>query len=77
MSENLKAILECVPFLLLVNGKFTVNTGRLLETILIAVLGGFLSAYITVKNLEVRINQLEAKVDKIYTDIYKPSLYSK
>ncbi len=74
MSENLKAILDCIPFMLSVNGKFTVNTGRLLETILIAVLGGFLSAYITVKNLEVRINQLEAKVDKIYSDIYKPSL---
>ena len=77
MSENLKAILESVPFVLLVNGKFTVNTGRVLETILIAVIGGLLSAYTTVKNLEVRINQLEAKVDKIYADIYKPSLSSK
>ena len=34
--------------------------------------GGLFSGYVAVKVIEVKIDALEKKVDKIYSDIYRP-----
>lgn len=65
--------LQYIPFLMLgFDGKIKVNTTRIMEAIIYAVIGGLMSGYISVKIMEIKISELEKKVDKIYSDIYVP-----
>ena len=67
--------LQYIPFLMMTTeGKIKVNTTRILEAIIYAVIGGLMSGYISVKIMEVKILELEKKVDKIYNDIYVPRM---
>lgn len=70
----LHGLTASMPFIMSLEGKLKLNMARIMETIIFAVVGGLLSSYVTVKVMEVRLDQLEKKVDKIYTDIYKPML---
>ena len=67
-------ILPCLPFFMSVSSKTQVNVSRIIEAIIIAILAGSLSAYMTLQNIELRMMMIEEKVDKIYTDIYKPHI---
>ena len=73
MSEKLHHLLGSLPFLLMsFDGKISVNKTRIIESIIYAVVGGLFSGYVAVKVIEVKIDMLEKKVDKIYEDIYRP-----
>ena len=75
MSEKLHHLLGSLPFLLMsFDGKISVNKTRIIESIIYAVVGGLFSGWVAVKVIEVKIDVLEKKVDKIYEDIYRPSL---
>lgn len=70
--------LQYIPFLMLnFDGKIKVNTTRIMEAVIYAVIGGLMSGYISVEIMEAKLNALEIKVDKIYTDIYRPVLPSR
>ena len=75
----------CIPFLLLTvhDGKMRVslNFSRILEMIVMAVVLGGLTLYVTTEVLEVKlegvkveVREVKQKVDQIYRDIYKPSI---
>ena len=73
MSEKLHHLLGSLPFLLMsFDGKISVNKTRIIESIIYAVVGGLFSGYVAVKVIEVKIDVLEKKVDRIITDFYKP-----
>lgn len=65
-------IIDSVPFLAMSTGKAHLNVGRIIEAVLIAVIAGGLSAYITVQKIELKLQYLEQKVDKMYADVYAP-----
>ena len=66
-------LLEYVPFVVLSTGKPHLNFSKIAEALIIAIVAGGLSAYITVQKLDLRLQYLEGKVDKLYSDVYKPS----
>lgn len=79
MSEKLHHLLGSLPFLLMtMDGKIKGNKTRLIETaLIIGVLAGM--GYMALKGIEGKLTAIEksieltnVKVDKIYTDIYKP-----
>ena len=71
---------DMLPFMsFTAGGGVGLNKARLTEALIIAVIAGGFSAYISNKVQEVKLEYIEAqlerveiKVDKIYTDIYKP-----
>ena len=77
--------LGCIPFLLLTvhdgKMKISLNFSRIVEMIVMAVVLGGLTLYVTTSVLEVKLEGVQAEVrdvkrlvDKIYNDIYKPSI---
>ena len=56
------------------DGKISVNKIRIIESIIYAVVGGLFSGWVAVKVIEVKIDVLEKKVDRIITDFYKPRI---
>ncbi len=70
--EHWSRLLDYIPFVAMVNGKITVNTARLVEAAIIAIVTGFLTSYITLAKMEIRVANIEKKIDKIYEDIYAP-----
>ena len=75
MPEKLIHFLGSLPFMLITaDGRAHVNKIRIIESIIYAVVGGLFSGYVAVKIIEVKLDMLEKKVDKIYSDIYRPSL---
>ena len=64
--------LDYMPFIALVNGKITINGTRILEALIISIVGGALAAYITVAKLEVRMQNIEKKLERIERDFYTP-----
>lgn len=68
--------LNCIPFILMVkNGgpnKIELNLNRIIEAVIIAAITAAVIGY-TVRD---DIQRIEAKVDKIYTDIYMPTMPS-
>lgn len=66
---------ECIPFFLLAKngGKVELNLSRVLEAVIIAVITAAIIGW-TVKG---DIQRIEAKVDKIYSDIYSPTIGSR
>ena len=75
MSEKLHHLLGSLPFLLMsLDGKISVNKTRIIESIIYAVVGGLFSGWVAVKVIEVKIDVLEKKVDRIITDFYKPRI---
>ena len=72
MPEN---FMQYIPFLMMTTeGKIKVNTTRILEAIIYAVIGGLMSGYISIKIMQVEIQEIKRKVDKIYEDIYVPRI---
>ena len=67
-------IMEYIPFLAMTQpgGRLRLNFSRIVEAVIIAIVAGGLSAYITVQKIELKLTYLEQKVDKIYTDVYAP-----
>ena len=61
------------PFILAIEGKPKINTSRVIEAVIISLLGGVVAGYIAVQKLEVKVDILTQKVDKIYNDIYRPT----
>ena len=73
MQDQLFAILGGLPFFLLsTDGHVKINKSRIIEAVIIAVIGGLVAGYVSVKQLEVKMDILQKKVDTIYEDIYKP-----
>ena len=68
-------ILDYIPFLAMTQtGKGPhLNFSRIIEAVVIAIIAGTLSAYITVQKIELKLSYIEQKVDKIYSDVYKPT----
>ena len=72
---------EYIPFIALTgNGKITMNFARVIEALIIGVLAGVFAGYISIKQMEVKMAALEAKVSGIERDIkdmrediYKPA----
>jgi ABC-type taurine transport system substrate-binding protein len=63
---DLNKLIEYIPFAVLSeHGKPQLNTARILETILIGIIGGAVAAYMTVKEIEVKIVFIKEKIDKI------------
>lgn len=74
-------LLSFIPFIMSVNGEYKINMTRIIEAVIISVLGGAVAGYITMVKMEVKmadlkedVRRLEAKVDKIYGDIYRPEI---
>ena len=74
-----------IPFLLLTvhDGKTKVGLdfSRIIETIIMAIVLGGLTLYVTTEVLEVKlegvqveVREVKQKLDQIYRDIYKPSI---
>ena len=72
--DYLKDIFSHIPFFLMVDGKNRINATRIIEALIIAIIGGIFAGYVAVAKLEVSVQKLEVKVDKIYNDLYRPSL---
>ena len=68
----MKEIARDLPFMLTVGVKSHLNTPRLIEGLIIAIVTASLPSYITVQQLEYRMEQVEKKVDRVIADIYKP-----
>lgn len=68
-------IMEYIPFLAVTSGGRVphLNFSRIIEAVIIAIVAGALSAYITVQKIEIKLDYIEKKVDKIYADVYTPT----
>lgn len=67
-------LIDYIPFLAMTHtgGRPQLNFSRIIEAVLIAIVAGGLSAYITVQKIELKLVYLEQKVDRIYSDVYAP-----
>lgn len=71
--------IELLPFLLVTNGKVQLNTSRIIEAVLIAVIGGAFAGYLAVQKMDVKMQEMEKQVlemkqdmKRFYTDFYIP-----
>ena len=75
MIEHFKDIISHLPFLIISSdNKIKLNSNRIIEAIIIAVIAGVFSGYVSVKNMDIRLVSLEHKVEKMFNDIYKPKI---
>jgi len=80
MIEHIKDIINHLPVshlpFLMVNtdNKIKLNSNRIIEAIIIAVIAGLFSGYVSVQKMDIRLISLEHKVDKMFNDIYKPKI---
>lgn len=80
MPERFVSLLGGIPFLLITNQDnrrhISVNWSRLVEALIIAILGGLLSGYIAVQKLEVKFDLLSGQVkqtqEQFFEHINKP-----
>ena len=72
--EHLRHIPESLPFMAMTANRAHLNTSRIVEAVIIALLAGTFSGYISVQKMELRIGELEKKIDRMYADIYQPVL---
>ena len=75
--EHLHRFLEFIPFISMsVAGdrRFHLNYADLTKTIIIGIVTGLLSAYVTVQRLDIRMNEVEKKIDQFQKDFYKPKV---
>ena len=73
--DNLHKIVEWIPFLMVTSQgdkRYHLNYSDIAKTIIIGVLTGLLSAYITVQKIELRLGEVEKKLDRIQYDFYRP-----
>lgn len=71
--EHLKHLIECIPFMAITaDRRFHVNYADITKTIIIGIITGLLSAYVTVQRLDVRMNEVEKKIEQFQKDFYKP-----
>jgi len=80
MIEHIKDIINHLPVnhlpFLMVNtdNKIKLNSNRIIEAIIIAIIAGLFSGYVSVQKMDIRLISLEHKVDKMFNDIYKPKI---
>lgn len=85
LSHRIAEWAGCIPFLLLTvhDGKMRVsfNFTRIIETIVMAFILGGITLYVTTERMEVKLDsikeevrEVKQQVNKIYTDIYRPSI---
>ncbi len=74
-------VVACTPFLTVVNGKARVNTGMIIQALIVAGVGGAIVAYINLSKLEVKFDaimdeiiEIKQDVKDIRKDFYKPRL---
>ena len=76
MPDTIHKVLEFIPFMMVAtkggNRRYHLNFADLTKTIIIGIITGLLSAYVTVQRLDVRMNEVEKKIDMIQKDFYKP-----
>jgi len=77
IKDLINGIGTYLPFFATVAQKPQINVTRIIEALLIAILAGAFSAYITMEKIDLRMDILEKKVDKIYNDVYKPQITGK
>lgn len=72
-------LLNLIPFILTVEGRHRFNTARIIEAIIIAVIGGSFAGYIAMAKMEVKLTELEKAVvetkqdmKQFYRDFYVP-----
>jgi len=64
--------LAMVPFLARTNdGKASINSGRVIEAVIIAVIAGAFSGYIAIAKVEVQVGHINKQVDRIQTKLDK------
>lgn len=68
----IERIIDYIPFMAMTTGRTHLNVSRIVEAVIIAIIAGGLSAYITVQKIETKLAYIEQKVDKIYSDVYMP-----
>lgn len=73
MPDGLHRALEFIPFLMVTGDRrYHINTADIMKTVVIGILTGLLSAYVTVQRLDLRMDQVEKKIEQIQKDFYKP-----
>lgn len=70
--------LQLIPFLM-VKGNLGHGTGirlqRVFEALIIAAISGVVAGYLTMQKMEIRLDYMEKKIDRMYEDVYKPVPY--
>ena len=62
--------IETIPFLLMASdGKIKVNSGRIIEAVIIAVITALVSSYVMVQKMEVRLDYIERHVVDVRQDL--------
>ena len=70
--EPLKQIFEFIPFLITTTDKrYHLNYADITKTIIIGLITGLLSAYVTVQRLDIRMDEVEKKIEIFQKDFYK------
>lgn len=71
--DSFKHLVEFVPFLITTADKrYHLNYADITKTVIIGIITGLLSAYVTVQRLDVRMNEVEKKIERFQKDFYKP-----
>lgn len=71
--DHLRQAMEFIPFLVTTADKrYHLNYADITKTIIIGIITGLLSAYVTVQRLDVRMNEVEKKIDQFQKDFYSP-----
>ena len=80
MLDAIHKALEFIPFLMIAssegNRRYHLNMADLTKTVIIGIITGLLSAYVTVQRLDIRMNEVEKKIDIIQKDFYRPRVGS-
>ena len=74
VRDAMDKLLVGIPFVASINGRPALNYTRIIEALIIAVVAGGLSGYIAVQKLELRMDMIEKKVEKVFNDIYRPRI---
>lgn len=72
-------LFDFAPFMLMVDHKPSLNVSRIVEGLIIGLVAGAFAGYISIKELEVKVDNLSEKTEKlervietIRQDLYKP-----
>jgi len=72
--------LDFIPFLMTVDRRHKINSTRILEALIIAIIGGVFAGYIAFSKMEVKFEYLQTNVmelkqdmQKLRYDLYRPA----
>lgn len=63
--------LDYIPFLMMVDRRHKINSTRILEAIIIAIIGGAVAGYISFSKMEVRFENMQITVSELKQDVQK------